>query len=191
MTHQGRFPVRVELKPLDKAALIKILAEKKFNLIEQTRRLLATEGITLDFTEDGIDEMAGESMTMEGNNALWSQTVLTPTPKSPSKQRNKTPRLRRDDQPDEPGHWGAAAQHGRAPRAGGHLLPGAAHAGADHHDRRKVREGAAAVVRPGEGEHANQVHTLMRGGMECVAAHTHRNLIKEGRKQTTNQADPS
>lgn len=51
--------MRVELKPLDKAALIKILAEKKFNLIEQTRRLLATEGVTLDFTEDGIDEMAG------------------------------------------------------------------------------------------------------------------------------------
>jgi ATP-dependent HslUV protease ATP-binding subunit HslU len=56
---KGRFPVRVELKPLDKAALIKILAEKKFNLIEQTRRLLATEGVTLEFTPDGVDEMAG------------------------------------------------------------------------------------------------------------------------------------
>ncbi len=56
---QGRFPVRVELKPLDKAALIKILAEKRYNLIDQTRRLLATEGVALDFTADGIDEMAG------------------------------------------------------------------------------------------------------------------------------------
>lgn len=51
--------MRVELKPLDKAALIKILAEKKFNLVEQTKRLMATEGVTLDFTQDGIDEMAG------------------------------------------------------------------------------------------------------------------------------------
>lgn len=49
----------MELKPLDKAALIKILAEKRFNLIEQSRRLLQTEGVSLDFTDDGIDAMAG------------------------------------------------------------------------------------------------------------------------------------
>lgn len=56
---QGRFPVRVELKPLGKADLVKILSQKKYNLLEQTRRLLATEGVELEFTECGIEEMAG------------------------------------------------------------------------------------------------------------------------------------
>ena len=55
---QGRFPVRVELKPLGKEDLVKILSEKKYNLLEQTTRLLATEGVTLSFTPDGIEEMA-------------------------------------------------------------------------------------------------------------------------------------
>lgn len=56
---QGRFPVRVELKPLQKADLVRILSEKKFNLIEQTVKLLETEGVHLEFTEDGIDAIAG------------------------------------------------------------------------------------------------------------------------------------
>lgn len=55
---QGRFPVRVELKPLGKEDLVKILSQKKFNLLEQTTKLLATEGVALTFTQDGIEEMA-------------------------------------------------------------------------------------------------------------------------------------
>lgn len=49
----------MELKPLDKKSLIAILSVKKHNLVEQTCRLMATEGVTLEFTADGIDEMAG------------------------------------------------------------------------------------------------------------------------------------
>ena len=64
---QGRFPVRVELKPLGKADLIKILSQKKFNLLEQTRRLLATEGVELEFTECGIEEMAGFAQQINGS----------------------------------------------------------------------------------------------------------------------------
>ena len=48
----------MELKPLVKDDLVKILSQKKYNLLQQTSRLLATEGVSLTFTEDGIDEMA-------------------------------------------------------------------------------------------------------------------------------------
>ena len=56
---QGRFPIRVELEPLGKEEFIRILTEPYNALIKQYIALLATEDVTLDFTKDSIDEIAG------------------------------------------------------------------------------------------------------------------------------------
>ena len=55
---QGRFPIRVELEPLTKDDLIRILTEPRNALVKQYQALLATEGVTLDFTTDGLEEIA-------------------------------------------------------------------------------------------------------------------------------------
>lgn len=55
---QGRFPIRVELTPLDKNDFVKILTEPKNALIKQYEALLATEGVDVSFAEDAIDEIA-------------------------------------------------------------------------------------------------------------------------------------
>ncbi len=55
---QGRLPIRVELQPLVEADLVRILVEPEASLVTQYKALLATEGVTLDFTDDGIDELA-------------------------------------------------------------------------------------------------------------------------------------
>jgi ATP-dependent HslUV protease ATP-binding subunit HslU len=55
---QGRFPIRVELESLTKADFIRILIEPKNALIKQYTALLATEGVTLSFTEEAIAEIA-------------------------------------------------------------------------------------------------------------------------------------
>jgi ATP-dependent HslUV protease ATP-binding subunit HslU len=55
---QGRFPIRVELSPLTKEDFIRILTEPKGALVRQYQALLATEGIILDFTKDGLEEIA-------------------------------------------------------------------------------------------------------------------------------------
>ncbi len=59
---QGRFPIRVELEPLTKEDLIRILTEPKNALIKQYQALLGTEGILLEFTPDGIDEIAATAV---------------------------------------------------------------------------------------------------------------------------------
>jgi ATP-dependent HslUV protease ATP-binding subunit HslU len=59
---QGRFPIRVELEPLTKDDLIRILTEPKNALIKQYHALLETEGINLDFTPDGIEEIAATAV---------------------------------------------------------------------------------------------------------------------------------
>lgn len=55
---QGRFPIRVELKPLTKREFIRILTEPKNALTKQYRELLKTEGVYLEFTDDGIEKIA-------------------------------------------------------------------------------------------------------------------------------------
>ena len=55
---QGRFPIRVELTPLEKADLIRILTEPKNSLTRQYQALLATEGLKVEFTPDSIDAIA-------------------------------------------------------------------------------------------------------------------------------------
>ncbi|WP_375395438.1 ATP-dependent protease ATPase subunit HslU [uncultured Sphingomonas sp.] len=55
---QGRLPIRVELKGLTEADFIAILSDTKASLPLQYKALLATEGVTVDFTEDGIAAIA-------------------------------------------------------------------------------------------------------------------------------------
>ena len=55
---QGRFPIRVELEPLTQADFIRILTEPENALTRQYTALLATEGVSLIFREDGIAELA-------------------------------------------------------------------------------------------------------------------------------------
>ena len=55
---QGRLPIRVELDSLNEADFIRILTEPKNALVKQYKALLATEGVELEFTEDGIAEIA-------------------------------------------------------------------------------------------------------------------------------------
>jgi len=58
---QGRLPIRVELAPLTKEDFKQILTEPQASLIKQYIALLATEEVTLSFTDDAIDEIAGIS----------------------------------------------------------------------------------------------------------------------------------
>jgi len=55
---QGRFPIRVELSSLSEDDLYRILTEPQNALTKQYQALLATEGIDLQFSEDGLREMA-------------------------------------------------------------------------------------------------------------------------------------
>jgi ATP-dependent HslUV protease ATP-binding subunit HslU len=55
---QGRFPIRVELTDLKRDDFLRILTEPKHALTKQYAELLATEGVTLEFTRDGIEALA-------------------------------------------------------------------------------------------------------------------------------------
>jgi ATP-dependent HslUV protease ATP-binding subunit HslU len=55
---QGRFPIRVELKPLTVEDFKRILTEPKNSLVRQYTALLETEGIDISFTDDAIDSVA-------------------------------------------------------------------------------------------------------------------------------------
>lgn len=55
---QGRFPIRVQLKPLTEADLVCILTEPEASLIKQYVALLGVESVQLNFTKDGINQIA-------------------------------------------------------------------------------------------------------------------------------------
>jgi ATP-dependent HslUV protease ATP-binding subunit HslU len=55
---QGRFPIRVELQSLSIADFESILTQTRASLVKQYQALLATEGVTLEFTPDGITRLA-------------------------------------------------------------------------------------------------------------------------------------
>jgi ATP-dependent HslUV protease ATP-binding subunit HslU len=58
---QGRFPIRVELQALTQADLERILTEPSNSLTKQYKALLATENVELEFTPDGISELARQA----------------------------------------------------------------------------------------------------------------------------------
>src|SRR4051812_5819462 len=77
---QGRLPIRVELKGLSRDDLRRILTEPEANLLRQHQALLATEGVTLSFTEEAIDALADAAVAVNGSveniGARRLQTVL-------------------------------------------------------------------------------------------------------------------
>jgi len=77
---QGRLPIRVELKALTRDDFRRILTEPEANLIRQHQALLATEQVTLVFTDDAIDAVADAAVlvntTVENIGARRLQTVL-------------------------------------------------------------------------------------------------------------------
>ncbi|HCL80004.1 MAG TPA: HslU--HslV peptidase ATPase subunit [Synergistaceae bacterium] len=67
---QGRFPIQVELQPLTGGDLARILVEPENSLLRQYEALLATEGVTLRFTPEAVEEIArmAEKMNAEMEN---------------------------------------------------------------------------------------------------------------------------
>ena len=59
---QGRLPIRVELDSLTAADFKTILTQPKNALVEQYKALLATDGVTLQFTGDAIEQLADFAM---------------------------------------------------------------------------------------------------------------------------------
>ena len=55
---QGRLPIRVELQALTQEDFVAILSDTKASLVQQYAALLGTEGVSIDFTEDGIRAVA-------------------------------------------------------------------------------------------------------------------------------------
>ena len=55
---QGRLPIRVELKALTTEDYKRILIEPNASLTEQYRALIATEGVSLNFSDSGIERIA-------------------------------------------------------------------------------------------------------------------------------------
>jgi ATP-dependent HslUV protease ATP-binding subunit HslU len=77
---QGRLPIRVELKALTRDDLRRILTEPEANLIRQHQALLATEDVTITFTDEAIDALADAAVAVNGAveniGARRLQTVL-------------------------------------------------------------------------------------------------------------------
>ncbi len=75
---QGRFPIRVELKPLSEDDLVRILTEPGNALTRQYAALLGTEHVTLDFTPDGIRELAAQAYRVnEEDENLGARRLFT------------------------------------------------------------------------------------------------------------------
>jgi ATP-dependent HslUV protease ATP-binding subunit HslU len=78
---QGRFPIRVELKPLTEKDFVRIMTEPENALTKQYAALVSADGASLDFTEDGIREIARIAAQvnerMENIGARRLHTVMT------------------------------------------------------------------------------------------------------------------
>ena len=77
---QGRLPIRVELRALEKDDFVRILTETEASLIKQYIALMKTEGVELAFTDDAIDSLAGIAVdlnaSVENIGARRLQTVM-------------------------------------------------------------------------------------------------------------------
>ena len=77
---QGRLPIRVELRALEKEDFVRILTETEASLIKQYIALMKTEDVDLTFTDDAIDSLAGIAVdlnaTVENIGARRLQTVM-------------------------------------------------------------------------------------------------------------------
>jgi ATP-dependent HslUV protease ATP-binding subunit HslU len=77
---QGRLPIRVELKPLSREDVRRILTEPEASLIKQYVALMATENVVLTFTDDAVDALADTAVqvnsSVEDIGARRLQTVM-------------------------------------------------------------------------------------------------------------------
>ena len=77
---QGRLPIRVSLKPLEKEDFKRILTEPEYSLIKQYQALLGTEEVNLEFSESGIESIASLAVhinsTIENIGARRLHTIL-------------------------------------------------------------------------------------------------------------------
>jgi len=77
---QGRLPIRVELKALTRDDMRRVLTEPEASLIKQYVALMATEGVTLEISEDAIDAVADVAVavnsSVENIGARRLQTVM-------------------------------------------------------------------------------------------------------------------
>ena len=77
---QGRLPIRVSLKPLEKEDFKRILTEPEYSLIKQYQALLGTEDVSLEFSESGIESIASLAVhinsTIENIGARRLHTIL-------------------------------------------------------------------------------------------------------------------
>ncbi len=80
---QGRLPTRVELKALTQNDFVKILTQTEANLILQYKALMSTEGVTIEFTQEAIEEIANfaaqVNKTVENIGARRLHTVMEKT----------------------------------------------------------------------------------------------------------------
>ena len=78
---QGRFPIRVELSSLSADDFVRIMTEPENSLVKQYQALCASEDATLEFTEEGVSEIARIAMLMnermENIGARRLHTVMT------------------------------------------------------------------------------------------------------------------
>ena len=78
---QGRFPIRVELSPLTEEDFVRILTEPKNALVRQYQALIDAEGVRLEFTGDGVAEVARIAADVNGRmeniGARRLHTVMT------------------------------------------------------------------------------------------------------------------
>ena len=78
---QGRFPIRVELKPLTEEDFVRIMTEPENALTKQYAALIESEGAALEFTTDGVAEVARiaaiANQRMENIGARRLHTVMT------------------------------------------------------------------------------------------------------------------
>lgn len=65
---QGRFPIRVELEPLTKEDFIRILKEPENALTSQYKALLEADGVEIEYTDDGIEEIAEIACKVNSSN---------------------------------------------------------------------------------------------------------------------------
>jgi ATP-dependent HslUV protease ATP-binding subunit HslU len=63
---QGRLPIRVELKALTEEDFVRILSDTRASLTDQYRALIATEGVEIEFTDDGIRAIARIAAEVNG-----------------------------------------------------------------------------------------------------------------------------
>jgi ATP-dependent HslUV protease ATP-binding subunit HslU len=78
---QGRFPIRVELKPLTEADFVRVMTEPENALTKQYTALVEAEGAGLRFTDDGVAEVARTAALVNGRleniGARRLHTVMT------------------------------------------------------------------------------------------------------------------